>query len=172
MVAPLTTALMTSVPERNAGVASAINNAISRVGSPLVNALIFVAVASSFYAAIATRVPSVDTGSSRFRTQVSPLNEPVADVSPRVREAARVASTEAFHLSMLVAAGLLAVGATINAVGIRNPSRSGPRTGHAAEQPAPASGAVSPREPIPAATDDPDPAPTARRKRGPAFDPP
>jgi hypothetical protein len=40
MVAPLTTALMTSVPARNSGVASAINNAISRVGSPLVNALI------------------------------------------------------------------------------------------------------------------------------------
>ena len=49
MVAPLTTALMTSVPESNAGVASAINNAISRVGSPLVTAVIFVAVASSFY---------------------------------------------------------------------------------------------------------------------------
>jgi len=48
MVAPLTTALMTSVPARNSGVASAINNAISRVGSPLVNALIFVAVAASF----------------------------------------------------------------------------------------------------------------------------
>ena len=38
MVAPLTTALMTSVPESKAGVASAINNAISRVGSPLVTA--------------------------------------------------------------------------------------------------------------------------------------
>src|SRR4029453_4158569 len=50
LVTPLTTALMTSVPARNSGVASAINNSISRVGSPLVNALIFVAVATSFYA--------------------------------------------------------------------------------------------------------------------------
>jgi EmrB/QacA subfamily drug resistance transporter len=57
MVAPLTTALMTSVPARNSGVASAINNAISRVGSPLVNALIFVAVAASFYATIGQQVP-------------------------------------------------------------------------------------------------------------------
>ena len=40
MVAPLTTALMSSVPVRNAGVGSAVNNAISRVGSPLVGALI------------------------------------------------------------------------------------------------------------------------------------
>ena len=60
MVAPLTTALMTSVPESNAGVASAINNAISRVGSPLVTAVIFVAVASSFYASIAEQVPGAD----------------------------------------------------------------------------------------------------------------
>jgi len=32
MVASLTTALMTSVPERHAGLASAINNAIAEVG--------------------------------------------------------------------------------------------------------------------------------------------
>ena len=57
MVAPLTTALMTSVPESNAGVASAINNAISRVGSPLVTAVIFVAVAASFYSSIRSRCP-------------------------------------------------------------------------------------------------------------------
>ena len=43
MVAPLTTALMTSVPKHNAGVASAVNNAISRVGPQLAGALIFVA---------------------------------------------------------------------------------------------------------------------------------
>ena len=78
MVAPLTTALMTSVPESNAGVASAINNAISRVGSPLVTAVIFVAVASSFYSSIARQVPDTDVDSSAFRADVSPLNQPSA----------------------------------------------------------------------------------------------
>jgi EmrB/QacA subfamily drug resistance transporter len=121
MVAPLTTALMTSVPEHNAGVASAINNAISRVGSPLVTAVIFVAVASSFYASIARQVPDADVESTRFRSDVAPLNQPTADVPAEIRTAARSASTDAFHLAMLVSSGLLLAGAAINALGIRNP---------------------------------------------------
>jgi predicted MFS family arabinose efflux permease len=143
MVAPLTTALMTSVPARNSGVASAINNAISRVGSPLVNALIFVAVAASFYATIGHQVPGVDTGSGAFRNAVAPLNRPSADVSPEVSAAAQQASTEAFHLAMLVAAGLLMAGAAVNGFGIRNPAPAGRHLGPGAEQPSPESGSVT-----------------------------
>lgn len=121
MVAPLTTALMTSVPKHRSGVASAINNAISRVGSPLVTALIFVAVVSSFYGAIQERVPGVDTSSSAFRQQVAPLNPPEEGADPEVVNAAREASTDSFHLAVLVAAGLMLVGAAVNAFGIRNP---------------------------------------------------
>ena len=149
MVAPLTTALMTSVPAQNSGVASAINNAISRVGSPLVNALIFVAVASSFYAAIGDRVPDVDTSSASFRADVAPLNPPSEGVGPEVRVAAREASTEAFHLAMFVSAGLLAVGAAVNGLGIRNPAATGRHFGPAAEQPPPEPGSGSAAGPRP-----------------------
>lgn len=135
MVAPLTTALMTSVPERNAGVASAINNAISRVGSPLVTALIFVAVASSFYASIARQIPDADVGSQEFRATVAPLNRPSAGVPAPVRSAARSASTDAFHLAMLVSAGLLLAGAAINGIGIRNPTPEGRHMGPGGEIP-------------------------------------
>ncbi|TMK87033.1 MAG: MFS transporter [Actinobacteria bacterium] len=121
MVAPLTTALMTSVPKHNSGVASAINNAISRVGPQLAGALIFVAIASSFYHGIATRVPGVDTSSSKFRNQVAPLNRPDPAAPAEVKRAARAASTDAFHVGMLIAAGLLFAGAAVNGVGIRNP---------------------------------------------------
>ncbi|MEX2458382.1 MAG: MFS transporter [Actinomycetota bacterium] len=123
MVAPLTTAVMTSIPKHNAGVGSAINNAISRVGSPLVTAVIFVAIVSSFYSAIQARVPGVDTDAPEFRTQVAPLNPPESGVSQEVAEAAKTASTDAFHTSALIASGLMFLGAAINAVGIRNPSR-------------------------------------------------
>jgi hypothetical protein len=122
-VAPLTTALMTSVPKHNSGVASAINNAISRVGSPLVTALIFVAVVSSFYGAIQDRVPGVDTSRPAFRQEVAPLNPPGEGADPAVVSAAREASTDSFHLAMLVAAGLMVVGAAVNGIGIRNPKR-------------------------------------------------
>ena len=57
------------------------------------------------------------------RAQVQPLTRPPADTDPVLMEAARQASTDAFHLAMLVSAGLLLAGATINAVGIRNPPR-------------------------------------------------
>jgi EmrB/QacA subfamily drug resistance transporter len=112
MVAPLTTALMTSVPRQRSGVASAINNAISRVGSPLITAVIFVAVVSAFYGSIQERVTGVDTSSPEFRQEVAPLN--VRTAPAEVRDPAREASTEAFHLAMLVAAGLMLAGAAIN----------------------------------------------------------
>ena len=61
VVAPLTTTLMGSVPVSNAGLASAINNAVSRVGQPLLSALIFVVVSGAFYAALAGAVPGFDS---------------------------------------------------------------------------------------------------------------
>jgi EmrB/QacA subfamily drug resistance transporter len=123
MVAPLVTALMTSVEPKNSGVASAINNAISRVGSPFVLAAIFVAVTSSFYGTIAERVPAAPVGSVEFRQEVAPLNPPGGGVDPEVAAAAKEASTDAFHLGLIVAAGLMFAGAAVNGFGIRNPAR-------------------------------------------------
>lgn len=124
LVAPLTTALMSSVPVRNAGLGSAINNAVSRVGSPLVSAALFVVITSSFYPTLAALAPGVDVDAPVFREQVQPLTSLGPGTDPVVVEAARRASTDAFRLAMLVAAGLLATGATVNAVGMQNPSRA------------------------------------------------
>jgi len=123
MVAPLTTALMTSVPVRNAGVASAVNNAISRVGPQLAGALIFVVITASFYAVLQARVPSLDPSDPSTRLRISPLAVETAPPSPSPEDLARIAaereaSTEAFRLAMVVAAGLLASGAVTNALGI------------------------------------------------------
>src|SRR5207244_2241860 len=74
MVAPLTTALMTSVPKQRSGVASAVNNAISRVGPQLAGAAIFVAITATFYAGMAARLPGTDT--SRSEEHTSELQSP------------------------------------------------------------------------------------------------
>lgn len=135
MVAPLTTALMRSVPGRQAGLASAINNAISRVGPQLAGALIFVIVTASFYSTLATLVPTLDVNSAQVREQIPPLNQPAAGVPPDVVIAAREASTEAFHLAMITSVVLLLAGAVVNGVGItdRQPIPTGASVAGGAE---------------------------------------
>jgi EmrB/QacA subfamily drug resistance transporter len=152
MVAPLTTALMTSVPEHNSGVASAINNAISRVGPQLAGALIFVAIASSFYHGLSTRVPGLDTASQTVREKIAPLNRPESNVrfklpsgkvvtGRELTRPAKEASTHSFHIAMVIGTLLLFAGAIINAVGIRNQppvpasDRAGPETTRSAGAP-------------------------------------
>ncbi|MGH2429247.1 MAG: MFS transporter [Candidatus Limnocylindria bacterium] len=122
LVAPLTTALMSSVPVRRAGLGSAINNAISRVGSPLVSAVLFIAITASFYPSLTARVPGLTAEEARAES-IQPLTSTPTEVDPALADAAREASTDAFHLAMLVAAALCFAGAAINGVGIRNPSR-------------------------------------------------
>jgi EmrB/QacA subfamily drug resistance transporter len=122
LVAPLTTALMSSVPVRNAGLGSAINNAVSRAGSPLVSAVLFIAITGSFYPSLGDRVPGLDVESPAVRELVQPLTAPAPDVDEGLADAARAASADAFHLAMFVSALLLLAGAAINALGIRNPT--------------------------------------------------
>jgi hypothetical protein len=133
-----------------------------------VNALIFVAVASSFYATIASHVPSVDTSSKAFRTAVAPLNAPPGGQPLEVRAAVRGASTDAYHLAMFVAAGLLLVGAAVNGLGIRNPSPDA--SGPGAEQPPPDDGEFGSGGPVRSAPAEGHPVHGPPRT-GPAFDP-
>jgi len=122
LVAPLVTALMSSVPVRNSGLASAINNAVSRIGPQLLGAVLFVAITASFYGGLEQRT-GVDTAAPEVRQMLSPLNPPklgpLDDPPPQLLAASREASTDAFHLAMLVAAALLVAGALVN-LGIRN----------------------------------------------------
>jgi len=115
MVAPLTTALMGSVPLRHAGIGSAINNAVSRIGPQIAGALVFIAVTAAFTAAL--RAQGVAAGSM---DGLAPLNAPPADAEPALASAVRAASADSFHRAMLLGAGLLFAGAAVNAMGIRD----------------------------------------------------
>ena len=118
MVAPLTAALMASVPVAHAGLASSINNAVSRIGPQLAGAVVFVAVTAVFYGSLGARVPGLDPSSPELRAQVPPLNRPAASAPANVAAQAREASADAFHAAMLIAAGLFIAGAAANAIGV------------------------------------------------------
>jgi len=119
MVAPLTATVMASAPPEHAGVASAINTAISDVGPQLAVAVIFIALTASFYSTLAVQAPGLDTSSPITRQQIAPLNPVAPGIPGSLQSAARTASTEAYHLTMMMSMALLLVGAGINVVGIR-----------------------------------------------------
>lgn len=118
MVAPLTTALMRSVPGRQAGLASAINNAISRVGPQLAGAVIFIIVTASFYAALGAHFPYLDVNDPYVRSQIQPMATPGPLINLDRWSDVEIASTNAFHLAMITAAVLLIAGALVNFFGI------------------------------------------------------
>jgi EmrB/QacA subfamily drug resistance transporter len=118
VVAPLTSTLMSSIPSRNAGLGSAINNALSRVGQPLLGALIFIVVSATFYAGLGSRLPGVDTNDPGLRAQMSPLNPPRAGTPEEQVEAAQQSSVDAFRLAAIISGGLLFGGAVVNLVGL------------------------------------------------------
>lgn len=131
VVAPLTTTLMGSVSGRFSGIASAINNSISRVGSPLMGAIIFIVVSTAFYSALRTLLPTLDVSAPEVRSMFQPLNPAPAGATATELLAQRQASIDAFHVAALINAGLLAIGASISFVGLRE--RATPATPEGAE---------------------------------------
>lgn len=117
VVAPLTSTLMSSIPVARAGLGSAINNAISRVGYPLLGALVFIAITASFYGSLAART-GLDPNDPLIRASIAPLNPAPSGSSEAVIDATKAASTDAFRLALLVSAVLLALGAAVNRVGL------------------------------------------------------
>jgi EmrB/QacA subfamily drug resistance transporter len=122
VVAPLTNTLMGSIPTSSAGLGSAINNTISRIGQPLLGAIIFLVVSASFYATLGTLAPGLDTSDPAVREAFPPLNPSAADVGAAAAQASREASLTAFRQAMVIAAALLAIGAAVSWFGLREGS--------------------------------------------------
>jgi EmrB/QacA subfamily drug resistance transporter len=99
-VAPLTATVLDSVEERHVGIASGVNNGVSRVAG-LLSVAVLGAVISARFVALAG--PNVSGG---------PLTSHAA-----------AASTSAFHLGVAIAGVLMIVGGLVSAVGIENPRR-------------------------------------------------
>jgi EmrB/QacA subfamily drug resistance transporter len=117
VVAPLTSTLMGSISGRFSGVGSAINNSIARVGQPLLGALIFIPISTAYYASLGSAI-GLDTTDSSIRRAFQPLNPPAAGATADQVAASNMASIDAFHLAMIVCAGLLVVGAAVSWYGL------------------------------------------------------
>lgn len=128
-VAPLTAAVLAGA-EREAGIASGVNNAVARVAGLLGTAAVGAAVAAAFGSALDQHLAGVKLGPAA-RSAVAaakrlPLGRPdVHTLAPAqahaLTSAAEQASLHSFHLGMAIAAALVALGGLIGVAGIRNP---------------------------------------------------
>ena len=119
VVAPLTSTLMGSISGRFSGLGSAINNSISRVGQPLLGALIFIVDQRDVLrvARLGCRPRHAATRTCAARSNRS-TRRPPGPALPQIA-ASNQASLDAFHLAMLICAGLLVVGAAVSWYGLR-----------------------------------------------------
>ena len=115
-VAPLTTTVMTAVPEQRAGIASAINNAISRVGGLLAIAILGIALAAVFNAALDRRLGAMSLSpEARARIDAQRPRLAAAEVPDReVRRAIAESFVAGFRVVTLLGAGL-AVASSLSA---------------------------------------------------------
>jgi EmrB/QacA subfamily drug resistance transporter len=130
-VAPLTAAVLAGA-EREAGIASGVNNAVARVAGLLGTATVGAAISSAFSSSLDSHLAGTTLGGAAralVRTAKRlPLGRPNVSGLPAgqaraLREAAEQASLHSFHLGLAIAAGLVAIGGVVGAAGIRNPSK-------------------------------------------------
>ncbi len=131
-VAPLTAAVLAGAERTQAGIASAVNNAVARVAGLLGTAAVGAAIATAFATSLDTNLAGVPLGPAATaavrEAKRLPLGLPdVHGLPPRqahaVLSAAEAASLHSFHLGLAIAAVLVALGGIAGALGVRNPQR-------------------------------------------------
>jgi EmrB/QacA subfamily drug resistance transporter len=127
-VAPLTATVLADADERNAGIASGVNNAIARVAGLLGVAALGALIAAQFNASL-----DASLGEARLGPQASAVVEDARarglarlgpEHPPALRSAVTEASVEAYRLGMGSAAVLVGLGGVLGLIGIRDPRRT------------------------------------------------
>jgi EmrB/QacA subfamily drug resistance transporter len=131
-VAPLTATVLDSVEERQVGIASGVNNGVSRVAGLLAIAVLGAVISASFGSTLDSNLGDRPLGPDAADAVSAAKEQPLAvpstgDLAPveadRVREASVDASTSAFHLGILIGGVLMIIGGVVAGLGIENPPR-------------------------------------------------
>ena len=126
-VAPLTTTVMGSVPTDNAGAASGVNNAVSRVAGLLAVALFGIVMVRAFDAGLEQRLHDAGVSGATYAAVVAQesrlgLAQAPRGTDPATAAAVRVAVAESFvagfRLTALLGAGLALAGGMVAAAGL------------------------------------------------------
>jgi EmrB/QacA subfamily drug resistance transporter len=116
-VAPLTATVLADARESEAGIASAVNNAIARTAGLISVAAVGAVVSASYAAQLnhrldhrlpASSAAAVETAKRRTFGVINPSAIPAAQ-RPFAHHAAATASEDAFHVAVSIAAGLLVI---------------------------------------------------------------
>jgi EmrB/QacA subfamily drug resistance transporter len=131
-VAPLTATVLDSVDEHRVGIASGVNNGVSRVAGLLAIAVLGAVISAHFGSALDSNLGSEPLSSQGAGIVSDAKAQPLAvpdteDLPPteadRVATASAEASTSAFHLGVLIAGLLMILGGIAAGLGIENPKR-------------------------------------------------
>ena len=131
-VAPLTATVLADADDHNAGIASALNNAIARVAGLIAIAAIGALVAGQYESRLqdalgsAASQPGMAAAIEQLRDRPFSVDPPPGidiGMAASVSAAQAEASVDSFRFGVGVAAVLVALGGVLGLVGIRNPRR-------------------------------------------------
>jgi EmrB/QacA subfamily drug resistance transporter len=131
-VAPLTATVLDSVEERHVGIASGVNNGVSRVAGLLAIAVLGAVISASFGSTLDGNLGDRPIGPRASHAIAEAKKQPLAvpatgklppPAAARVRTASSDASASAFHLGVLIAGLLMIAGGIVAGFGIENPRR-------------------------------------------------
>jgi len=128
-VAPLTAAVLADADEAQAGIASAVNNAVARTAALVATAAVGAVLSASFAgkvdgaAAAFSLPPAADAIVEETKDRTLGVATG-AGIPAELSRATSDAAVDTFQLALMIGAALMAAGGVLGFIGIRNPPRA------------------------------------------------